>query len=159
MDQAINELETARKELSETTKTVDSLKGSITEIETINADLLKEIKAVTEKERKSSRLVQELEEQLSQNFDQHAAATNRLSALQGERSRELEDVVTRKQDLEKEVEQSRIQIALLEVGVVLNSLKLGPLLINSVSTRGCEASIQHEPRIHGSSREPPEVEL
>jgi chromosome segregation ATPase len=159
MEQAINELETARKELSETSKTVDSLKGSITEIETINADLLKEIKAVSEKERKSSRLVQELEEQLSQNFDQHAAATNRLSALQGERSRELEDVVTRKHDLEREVEQSRIQIALLEVSVVLRSFMFESLLINPVSTRGCEASLQYEPRIRGSSREPSEVEL
>jgi chromosome segregation ATPase len=142
MDQAINDLETARNELSETTKTVDSLKGSITEIEAINTDLLKEIKAVTEKERKSSRLVQELEEQLSQNFDQHAAATNRLSALQGERSRELEDVVTRKQDLEREVEQSRIQIALLEVCDILYFSFCRLWLTTLVSTGGCKASFQ-----------------
>jgi hypothetical protein len=119
MSQAINELESARNELSETSKTVEALKGSMSEIEAINTELLQEIKAVTEKESRSSRLVQELEEQLSQNFDQHAAATNRLSALQGERSRELQDVITRKEDLEREVEQSRIQIALLEVSAML----------------------------------------
>jgi len=159
MDQAINDLQSARNELSETSKTVDSLKNSITEIETINTDLLQEIKAVTEKERKSSRLVQELEEQLSQNFDQHAAATNRLSALQGERSRELEGVVTRKHDLEKEVEQSRIQIALLEVGAMPCFHNLELWLTIAVSTCGCETSLQLEPRIRRSSREPPQVKL
>ncbi|KAF2638017.1 kinesin family protein-like protein [Massarina eburnea CBS 473.64] len=118
MEQAVGELRSARTELSDATKTIDSLKGSMKEIEGINNDLLKEIKRVTDKEHKSARLVQELEEQLSQNFDQHAAATNRLSALQTERSKELQDSIDRKGELEREVEQSRIQIALLESQLV-----------------------------------------
>ncbi|KAF1956215.1 kinesin family protein-like protein [Byssothecium circinans] len=114
MDQAVNDLQSVRNELSEATETVNTLKGSIKEIEAMNSELLKEIEKVTDKEMKSARLVQELEEQLSQNFDQHAAATNRLSALQTERSKELQDSMDRKTELEREVEQARIQIALLE---------------------------------------------
>ncbi|KAJ4296757.1 hypothetical protein N0V90_006805 [Kalmusia sp. IMI 367209] len=114
MDQAVNDLESARNELTESTKSVESLKSNIKELEAINADVVEQWKQISDKERKSSRLVQELEEQLNANFDQHAAATNRLSALQTERSRELQDAIDRREQLEREVEQSRIQIALLE---------------------------------------------
>ncbi|KAL1599752.1 hypothetical protein SLS60_007556 [Paraconiothyrium brasiliense] len=128
MDEALSELETHRKELSEANDTVErlknesaqltesneKLKGTVKELEAINADVLKKYQQISDKERKSSRLVQELEEQLNANFDQHAAATNRLSALQTERSRELQDAIDRKDQLERDLEQSRIQIALLE---------------------------------------------
>jgi chromosome segregation ATPase len=115
MEQAINELKTARQELSEATGTIDTLKGNLKEFELINAETLKELESVSEKERKSTRLVEELEEQLNQNWDQHEAANNRLSALQTERSRELQDAIVHGTSLEKEVEESRIKIALLEV--------------------------------------------
>jgi kinesin family protein 4/21/27 len=84
-------------------------------LELINSETIKELEKVSQKERKSSRLVQELEDQLNQNYDQHEAATNRLSALQTERSQELQDALNRKENLERELEDSRIKIALLEV--------------------------------------------
>jgi kinesin family protein 4/21/27 len=115
MDQAVADLDTARLELSEAAKTIDTLKSNIKEFELINAETLKELENVSEKEQKSSRLVEELEEQLNQNWDQHEAANHRLSALQTERSREFQDVVVAREHLEKEVEDSRIKIALLEV--------------------------------------------
>lgn len=129
MDEALNELESHRNQLSEAHETVErlkdessqltasneKLKDTVKELEVINADVLKQYQQISDKERKSSRLVQELEEQLNANFDQHAAATNRLSALQTERSRALQDAIDRKEQLERDVEQSRIQIALLEV--------------------------------------------
>lgn len=129
MEQALNDLESHRNELSEASQTIEQLKkesseitstnerlkGTIKELEAINSDVLKQYQQISDKEKKSSRLVQELEEQLNANFDQHAAATNRLSALQVERSRELQDAIDRKDQLERDVEQSRIQVALLEV--------------------------------------------
>jgi kinesin family protein 4/21/27 len=114
MDQATSDLEAARTELSESVKTIDSLKGTVKEFEVINKETIKELEKVSSKERKSSRLVQELEDQLNQNYDQHEAANNRLSALQTERSRELQDALHRKDGMEKELEDSRIKIALLE---------------------------------------------
>jgi len=115
LDEAVNDLESARKELSEATNIIGTLKGNLKEFELINAETLKELERVSEKENKSARLVQELEDQLNQNWDQHEAANNRLSALQTERSRELQDAMTHGDELEKEVQESRIKIALLEV--------------------------------------------
>jgi len=114
MELATKELQAARTELSESAKTIEKLKGTVKEFEIINAETIKELEAVNEKELRSSRLVQELEDQLNQNWDQHEAANNRLSALQTERSQELTDAMNRKNAIEKEVEESRIKIALLE---------------------------------------------
>jgi hypothetical protein len=115
MNEAIEELKTARQDLSQASDTIASLKGNLKEFELINAETLKELEMVSEKEQKSTRLVEELEEQLNQNWDQHEAANNRLSALQTERTRELQDAIVHGESLEKEVEESRIKIALLEV--------------------------------------------
>lgn len=115
MDQALDDLQAARVELSDATKKIESLKENMKEFEVINAETIKELERVSEKEQKSSRLVQELEDQLNQNWDQHEATNNRLSALQTERSRELQDVIVHREQLEKDVEESRNKIALLEV--------------------------------------------
>lgn len=154
MDEALSELESHRKELSEANETVERLKNessqltesneklklTVKELENINADVLKQYQQISDKERKSSRLVQELEEQLNANFDQHAAATNRLSALQTERSRELQDAIDRKDQLERDLEQSRIQIALLEVREHDTCLSYN-MLTGVVPTYRCEACL------------------
>ncbi|KAF2735511.1 kinesin-domain-containing protein [Polyplosphaeria fusca] len=114
MDQAVKDLDQARAELSEASKSITGLKTTVKELESINEETLTELQRVSEKERKSSRLVQELEDQLNQNYDQHEAANNRLSALQTERSREMSDIVQRRDELDREVEDSRAKIALLE---------------------------------------------
>ncbi len=117
MNQATHDLKNSRKELSDATNEVGTLKSNLKEFETINAETLKELERVSEKELKSSRLVQELEDQLNQNYDQHEAANNRLSALQTERTRELQDAIDHGEGLEKEIQESRIKIALLEVSL------------------------------------------
>lgn len=123
MEQAVADLQASRQELSTATRTVDTLKDNIKEFESINAETLKELEKVSEKEQKSSRLVEELEDQLNSNWDQHEAANNRLSALQTERSRDLQDAISRQEELEKEVEESRAKIALLEVCVLYSLLQ------------------------------------
>jgi chromosome segregation ATPase len=115
LDEAVAELETSRKQLTEANDTISTLKSNLKEFELINAETIKELEKVSEKELKSARLVQELEDQLNQNWDQHEAANNRLSALQTERTRELQDAMNHGDELEKEVQESRIKIALLEV--------------------------------------------
>jgi hypothetical protein len=137
-EQAINDLQLARAELSNSADIIEKLKGDLKEFELINAETIKELEMVNEKELKSSRLVQELEDQLNQNWDQHEAANNRLSALQTERSRELTDAMSRKDAIEKEVEESHIKIALLEVSHVFADSRVP--LINIVSTFGCATS-------------------
>lgn len=118
MDQAVVDLQKARTELSDARNTIKTLKDNMKEFEVLNAETIKELERVNEKERKSSRLVEELEEQLNQNYDQHEAAHNRLSALQSERTRELQDTIVHREQLEKDVEEARAKIAGLEVGTV-----------------------------------------
>lgn len=137
MEDAINELKTAREELTGATATIGTLKGNLKEFEMINAETMKELEKVSEKERRSARLVEELEEQLNQNWDQHEAANNRLSALQTERTRELQDAIVHGESLEKEVEESRIKIALLEVSWISHFSTTTLTLL--VTTRGREA--------------------
>jgi kinesin family protein 4/21/27 len=155
MDEAVSDLETARKELTEATNTIGTLKDNLKEFELINAETLKELEKVSEKESKSARLVQELEDQLNQNWDQHEAANNRLSALQTERTRELQDAMNHGEELEKEVQESRIKIALLEVSPTANVFKT--LLTCLVPTRGCEAKLHSW--FHGSSGRPASIQL
>ncbi|KAF2003284.1 kinesin-domain-containing protein [Amniculicola lignicola CBS 123094] len=118
LEQATAEAVSARAQLTESSKTVISLRGAVRELEMINTETIKELEKTNEKELRSARLVQELEEQLNQNYDQHEAANNRLSALQTERSKELQDVLRRKDDTERELEDSKIKIALLESQLV-----------------------------------------
>ena len=136
LGQAVDDLEIAKKELSTSTSTIATLKGNLKEFEVINAETLKELEKVSEKELRSARLVQELEDQLNQNWDQHEAANNRLSALQTERSRELQDAIVHGEGLHKEVEDSRIKIALLEVSC-LHILYHRSVLIIIVTTCRC----------------------
>ena len=88
----------------------------VEELSTLNGETLKELERVRDMERKSSRLVEELEEQLNSNFDQQQAANNRYSALQGERQVHLQEALRAKSDLEKALEESKAKITLYEVG-------------------------------------------
>ena len=90
-------------------------KASIKELSTINADSLKEIERLNEQNKKSARLVDELEEQLSANFDQHVAANKRLSALEAHSSVQVEEAHAKRQQAEIELEELRAEIARLQV--------------------------------------------
>lgn len=68
------------------------------------------------KNKKNSRLVDELEEQLQSNFDQVQATNNRLSTLH-ERNAQLEDALAAKNSLQHELEALRQEKASLEVSL------------------------------------------
>ncbi len=67
--------------------------------------------ALAEKQ-KSARLVEELEEQITNSFDQH---NNRLSVIQQERDQALEDAKAKIVTYEKDIETYRVRIEQLEV--------------------------------------------
>jgi len=58
--------------------------------------------------------VQELEDQLNSNYDNNADTTRRLSAMQSEKQLQLDEVMHAKAELEKEIEDSRLRVTLLE---------------------------------------------
>ncbi|OCK78909.1 kinesin family protein-like protein [Lepidopterella palustris CBS 459.81] len=113
-EQASKDLEAARMELTAATATIATLEGTRRELKSINEQTLRELEKVSEREKKSSRLVQELEDQLNQNWDQHEMANNRLSALQTERNAALEEALHAKQEMESQLEEARARVAVLE---------------------------------------------
>ncbi|KAI9713458.1 MAG: hypothetical protein M1820_000840 [Bogoriella megaspora] len=115
--EASNQLKEAQEELQAAISNAVSLEGKISELTSINDDTLKELERVSAKEKKSSRLVEELEEQLNANYDQHQIANNRLSALQNERQLELQNANIAKADLQRELDEHRAKVAQLEAAL------------------------------------------
>lgn len=113
-ESATAELATAREELEKARAHATDLENKVGQLKLINEETLKELEKISDKERKSSRLVEELEDQLNSNYDQHQAANNRLSALQTERQSQLEEAFAAKIDMEKELEDSKKKVADLE---------------------------------------------
>ena len=103
-----NELKAVQEELQNALNNTVDLENKIGALKTINEETLTKLTKVTEREKKSSRLVDELEEQLNSNFDSHQAATNRLSTMQGE-------VTQQRIELERELESQKMKNQQLEV--------------------------------------------
>ncbi|KAJ5690026.1 hypothetical protein N7462_004418 [Penicillium macrosclerotiorum] len=70
------------------------------------------VEEITVEKQKSVRLVEELEEQITNSFDQHH---NRLSVIQQERDQALEDAKAKIVILEKDIETYRVRIEQLEL--------------------------------------------
>ncbi|KAK3707501.1 hypothetical protein LTR37_012143 [Vermiconidia calcicola] len=102
-----NELKAVQEELQSALNHTVELENRIAELKMINEESIRNLEKVQERERKSSRLVEELEDQLNNNFDSHRAATNRLSTIQGE-------VAQQKIELERELENQKMKNQMLE---------------------------------------------
>ena len=87
------------------------------------------------KNKKNSRLVDELEEQLQTNFDQAQLTTNRLSTLQTERHQQLEDATTAKIRIQSELEAIREEYAALQARFEGILPADGPQRSNSASSQ------------------------
>lgn len=112
---SVNEVKEMQDELQAAMTKIVNLENSVGELKMLNEETMKNLEEVADKERKSSRLVQELEDQLNSNFDQHQATTNRLSSMQNERHVALEEALHAREELEKELEDARTKTSMLEV--------------------------------------------
>ncbi|KAI9780571.1 MAG: hypothetical protein M1816_002821 [Peltula sp. TS41687] len=123
-----------------------NLRATISELTTINEESVKEIQRLNEQYQKSSRIVEDLEEQLTANFDQHQAANNRLSLLATERNHQLEEVVASKNQAVSELEAVRAELARLEAKLYPPQVNGGGLddprpRSNSITTNVRKSSI------------------
>lgn len=109
--QATNDMKAVQDELQSAQANYAGLQTKMGELRMQHEQTKAELSRVADKEQKSSRLVQELEDQLNSTFDQ----TRRLSVMQTEKHSQLEQAQVAKVELEKEVEDSRLKISLLEV--------------------------------------------
>jgi chromosome segregation ATPase len=79
------------------------------------AALKKEMNDLETKNKKNSRLVEELEDQLASNFDQHQIANNRLSTLQTERNAQLDEANAATARIQIELDTIKEEYATLQV--------------------------------------------
>lgn len=114
-DTVMRELETVKTTLAELlaadaekAKTAYPVKEQITLVKRKMADL-------ETKNKKNSRLIEELEDQLQNNFDQAQLTNNRLSTLQTERNAQLEEANTAKAKLQSELDAIREEYSALQV--------------------------------------------
>ncbi|GAB7346910.1 hypothetical protein MBLNU459_g1982t1 [Dothideomycetes sp. NU459] len=110
----VDEHQATKEELHAARAKSTDLENRIGELMVLHEEMQVKLAAVSDKERKSSSMVQELEEQLTSTFDTHQATSNRLSAMQNERHVQLEEAWHAKSELEKELEDSRLKISVLE---------------------------------------------
>ncbi|KAL1893898.1 hypothetical protein Cpir12675_003874 [Ceratocystis pirilliformis] len=108
-----NELKAAKAELADLIpeEEVEGAAGSVPKQLTI---VKKRMTDLDLDNKKNSRLVQELEDQLQTNFDQVQIASNRLSLLQSERQMQLEEATSAKTKIQTELEAMRKEYDMLK---------------------------------------------
>ncbi|RFU26192.1 hypothetical protein B7463_g10145, partial [Scytalidium lignicola] len=116
-DTIIKDLETAKAEVAALlleTEEGSRLKAEHVTLSEQLAAVKKEMHDLETKNKKNSRLVEELEDQLATNFDQHQATNNRLSTLQTERNAKIEEANARQTALQSELITIKEEYAVLQ---------------------------------------------
>ncbi|KAI8724433.1 Kinesin motor domain-containing protein [Fusarium sp. LHS14.1] len=129
-DKIVQDLEAARASLAEMLGAADKpapLAEQLTAAKNKMADL-------DTRSKKNSRLVEELEEQLQNNFDEVQMTNNRLSTLQTERNVALDEANAATARLQAELEVAREDYATLQQQAKFDELNAGVQRSNSNST-------------------------
>jgi kinesin family protein 4/21/27 len=124
---ATNDLKLLQEELQTSQLKGAELQGKLDAANEQLEAAQKNLDMVTKREKKSSRLVEELEEQLNSNFDSHQAATNRLSRMETA-------TVQARQEIEKELEDLKARNSMLEVSLHQKTLNHELMLTISTAT-------------------------
>jgi hypothetical protein len=117
-DTVMKELETVKAELAgllQESAEGGKFKDEHATVSQQLAALKKEMSDLETKNKKNSRLVSELEDQLATNFDQHQMANNRLSTLQTERNAQLDEANAAHIRVQSEMEAIKEEYASLQV--------------------------------------------
>ena len=114
-DQVMNELESVKAALADMLVTENDKTRTLYPVKESVALVKKKMVDLETKNKKNSRLVEELEDQLQSNYDQVQLTSNRLSTLQSEKTQQLEEANAAKIRLEEELKVAQEQYAALQV--------------------------------------------
>ncbi|EHK50865.1 hypothetical protein TRIATDRAFT_181269, partial [Trichoderma atroviride IMI 206040] len=119
-------------------------------------DQLAAVKAKVEdldgRNKKNSRLIEELEEQLQHNFDEVQVTNNRLSSLQSERNAQLDEALTSRLMLQSELETVREEYATLQ-------MKYNEIVNGDVKRSNSNSTIRKSSSHNSLPSPPPSVPL
>lgn len=107
--------------------------------------------------KKNSRLVEELEDQLQSNYDQAQLTNNRMSILQSERSAQLEEATAAKIRLQSELESIKEEYATLQAKYEVVISNDGPQRSNS--TNGNNGHLRKSASVASLPSPPPAIPL
>ncbi|KAK4166105.1 chromosome-associated kinesin KIF4B [Cladorrhinum sp. PSN259] len=113
-DTIMHDLETVRASLAEVLAAETAKTEAPLVIKDQVALVKKKVVDLESKNKKSSQIVEELEEQLQSNYDQVQLASNRLSTLQTERSKQLDEANAARTRLQSELEAIKEEYASLQ---------------------------------------------
>lgn len=102
-----NDLKSVQEDLQSAMGRTVELKSQMDELKASHDDKTAKLDEMTDKYRKSSQLVEQLEEQLNSNYDEHQETNKRLSSMQDE-------TVRARTELEKELEEAKARSITLE---------------------------------------------
>jgi chromosome segregation ATPase len=131
-----NELKAVQEELQNALNNTVELENKISELKMINEEALLNLEKIGEKEKKSARLVEELEEQLNSNFDSHRQATQRMSVMHTETAQA-------RMELERELEEQRMRNNLLEVCIHRPPSDYCPLTVFTATNCNPQTWVKH----------------
>jgi kinesin family protein 4/21/27 len=114
-DTIMRDLEAVRASLAEVLEAEGEQAKSPYPVKEQVALVKKKVVDLETKNKKNSRLVEELEDQLRSNYDQVQMASNRLSTLQMERNAQLEEANAAKMKLQSELDAIREEYTALQV--------------------------------------------
>lgn len=105
-----NELKAVQEELQSAINRSVEMESQISELKAVDEERSVTLAKMTEKYNKSAALVEQLEDQLSNNFDSHQATNKRMSSMQ-------EEQVQARIELERELEEQRLKYSQLQVSL------------------------------------------
>jgi kinesin family protein 4/21/27 len=114
-DTIMKDLEVVKATLGELLGGGDQTKSPMSSVSEQLAVVKKKMTDLENKNKKNSRLVEELEDQLQSNFDQVQMTNNRLSTMQTERTAQLDEANAARNRLQSELETIKEEYASLQV--------------------------------------------
>ncbi|KAG9252394.1 uncharacterized protein F5Z01DRAFT_226535 [Emericellopsis atlantica] len=177
LGERIETLAADRKALQEATKKTGEMESHVAELSAINETIMKDLEAakaalvdvvpdnassvvaqvtavkskLTDLEgrnKKNSRLVEELEEQLQNNYDEAQMTNNRLSTLQSERNSQIEEQSVARVRMQAELDTVREEYATLQA-------KYEEVVTNADAKRTSSNSVVRKSASHASLPSPP----
>ncbi|KAG9243893.1 putative chromosome-associated kinesin KIF4B [Calycina marina] len=158
-DKLMQELEAVKAEVTNLLlQTADGAKNK-TEHTTISEQLAA-LKMYTdnleEKNKKNSRMIEELEDQLASNFDQHQHANNRLSTLQTQRDAALSDAKAAHVTVQGELEAIREEYASLQAKLIEVQ---GEPIVNGTQRSNSQNGLRKTASVSSMPSPPPSMPL
>ena len=137
-------LQKAQEELQSVKQVTIEQDAKIKELTVMNSEVIREVERSSEKERKSSQLVEELEEQLTNAFDQHKNTQNRLSTAQQDAEKVMEEHRQRMTALENELNDMKRNTISSAQGSQRGSLQAQDLNPSDSSANNLKKSNSHQ---------------